>query len=351
MFHSLQASLHDLIRLLREAQLPHAEKVEEHTTVVGALPEPGTGIAPEECNRKFASEEKCDLASLAFVCSPQSAASTIRLKPPPTPKSFWDTAVGRSMSSSAVRWTVGDGAQVLHREATPEIATAKEGVANRSRMVACNGGAAESAAVDGASGVASTSGEDEASDMHASSTGLNETTAYASEHAQEQPMPKTNNSSPPVSSSNAVACTASAAVAKSTGSLSDKLIHTGESDVVVGEDNRRISQAYNCPAVNGEQDCKVSENPGLGGQSNMMSANGIGGCAGQPGGGTGQQGSVTPAQGTGTKAVRSLSQGTGGVALVEGEEHNSLFDSGSAMERKNAVRSCGECLAVRSRTV
>lgn len=59
------------------------------------------------------------------------AFSNARLKPPPTPRSFWDTPVGQSLGdSSAVGWTKGGGGRgVVSQESNP----AELGAADRDK--------------------------------------------------------------------------------------------------------------------------------------------------------------------------------------------------------------------------
>lgn len=91
---------------------------------------------------------------------PATTTSNIRLKPPPTPTSFWDTPVGRRLDdSSEVRWASGDGrgggADVVSRKKGALSGPTEQGAGNSSSSTpvvnagAGPGAAGASAGIDG----------------------------------------------------------------------------------------------------------------------------------------------------------------------------------------------------------
>lgn len=216
--------------------------------------------------------------------SPSTAFSNTRLKPPPTPRSFWDTPVGRSLEgSSAVGWTRGAGERGVSSQGTKALSNPAElGAADRENTDASSlDPTVDGSCLDGvfASAAATATGEEEA-------------------HF------KPGQASPSLTTSSPHATTVSSA--------NDGPVPSGTMKAVVKH-------------TDASQNTKHEE--------------------GSPGGEV-PMGLMT-AQGTGTKAVRSLSRTGGGeggeeVGGMGREAPATISESGGAFTSTYVANSCGE---------
>lgn len=175
LFLHLQASQQDLFHILLgiRATPPSAEGVLSSTPT-----EFGRATSPESIENGTRGEKSPGLedALQRFIppvfssnaSSPSTAFSNTRLKPPPTPRSFWDTPVGRSLEgSSAVGWTRSGGERDVVSQGTKTLSNpAVLAAADRENTDASSLGlTVDGSGLDGAfvSATVTPTGEEEAS--------------------------------------------------------------------------------------------------------------------------------------------------------------------------------------------
>lgn len=215
--------------------------------------------------------------------SPSTAFTNTRFKPPPTPTSFWDTPVGRSLDgSSAVGWTKGEGKRDVVSQGTETLNNPADlGAADRDKKDASSLGPA----IDG-------------SDLDGAFASV--TVTPAGEEAQLEP----NQSSPSLPMPLPLATTIS--------SGDDGPVPSGTAEEAVENTNASQNMKHDVDA------------PGEGVSMEHMTA-----------------------QGTGTKAVRSLSRKSGGGGGEESDETGrkaptTTSKSGGALTGTFMANSCGK---------
>lgn len=268
--------------------------------------------------------------------------TTSRLKPPVTPRSFWDTPVGRSLDGSAVEWTeriLGGITQEEEISDPPKSAFYMEGVQGSPPSDTEVGGEIAHAQTGVFSSVVSVGGGEPGN-------GKGELLTDGNAGAMDKPEGKQEELSQKRSDSQA---TGVVMPTQPTEPSSQESIHTPSESINTGS---ALADGY---LDSSEQvracsvgDCKQNNLAGklpIAGYSVQVSRDVVGEDIGKGRVDVEERGRGTLAQGTGTKAVKSLSQGRGVEASMN-EKVDFFFESKEAPRGKNVVAAGGECLGI-----